>query len=127
MTNIIKQFNNIVEDLLNQTTYLIGSKYLYNFKILIQFNSVLPIDKFTSTMLPYKKYIMNKDEKFFMSSEIEFAGYNNIGYSDIIDLKQIFTNINEESKENIWEILQALIMLCEDRSKYKSTSRYSFW
>ena len=87
---------------------------------------MLPIDKFTS-MLPYKKYIMNKDEKFFMSSEIEFDGYNNIGYSDIIDLKKIFTNINEESKENIWEILQALIMLCEDRSKYKSTPRQSFW
>ena len=127
MTNIIKQFNNIVEDLLNQTTYLIGSKYLYNFKILIQFNSVFPIDKFTSAMLPYKEYIMNKDEDFFMSSEIEFSGYNNIGYSDIIDLKKIFTNINEESKENIWEILQALIMLCEERSKYKPTSRYSFW
>ena len=125
--NIIKQFNCIVEDLLDQTTYLIGSKYLYNFKILIQFNSVLPIDKFTSGMLPYKQYIMNKDEDFFMSSEIEFDGYNNIDYSDIIDLKKIFTNINEESKENIWEILQALIMLCEERSKTKSTPRYSFW
>jgi hypothetical protein len=125
MTNIIKQFNSIVEDLLRQTTYLIGSKYLYNFKILIQFNSVLPIDKFTSAMLPYKQHIMKKNTDFFMSKDVEFS-YNNINYSDIIDLKKIFTNIDEESKENIWEILQALILLCEERSKHIPISQ-SYW
>lgn len=119
--NVIKQFNLIVEDLLKQTTYLIGTKYLYNFKILIQFNSILPIEKFTSTLYPYKERIMNKDIDFFINKDIEFNGYNNINTNDIIDLKNIFINIDEDSKENIWEILQALILLCEERSNTRTT------
>ena len=127
MTQIVKQFNSIVEDLLRQTTHLIGTKYLFNFKTIIQFNAILPMDKFTINMLPYKSYIMAKNTDFFMNAEVDLSGYNAINYNDIIDLKQIFTNIDEESKENIWEILQALVILCEDRSISKPSARSSFW
>lgn len=115
----IKEFNCIVEDLLKQTTGLIGTKYLFNFKTLIRLNSVLPIEKFTSTMLPYKHYINTKNSDFFMSQSINGYSYNNISTNDIIDLQKIFLNIDSESKENIWSILQALIVLCEDRLKMK--------
>jgi hypothetical protein len=120
--NVIKQFNLIVEDLLKQTTYLLGNKYLFNFKTLIQFNAVQPIEKFTIFLYPYKDHIMNKDIDFFINSDIEFSGYNNININDIIDLKKIFKNIDDESKDNIWEILQALVLLCEEKYKSKSAS-----
>lgn len=122
MNNIVKQFNSIVQDLLEQTTSMLGSKYLFNFKTLIHFNSCLPIDKFTNIMLPYKNYIMTKNTCFFMNKDIKSFEYSNINNNDIIDLKKIFLNIDEESKDNIWESLQALILLCEERNNKKNCS-----
>ena len=124
--NTVKEFNVIVEDLLKQTTQLIGTKYLFNFKTLTRMNATLPIEKFTTTILPYKKYIMTKNSDFFMEKPIDNYGniYNNISTNDIIDLKNIFLNIDSDSKENIWGILQALVILCEDRVNNKQKSLF---
>ena len=128
MAAIIKNFNTIVEDLLKQTTCLIGTKYLFNFKKLIQFNSSLPIQQFTKSMIPYKIHIMNRDTDFFINSNIDLNNYNDINYNDIINLKQIFLNIDDESKNNIWDTLQALIILCEDRLQYVTNKNAnSYW
>ena len=126
MTHIIKQFNNIVADLLEQTTDLIGQKYLFNFTTIIRFNVAYPIDKFIINMLPLKNHIMAKNIDYFMNGNIDSLE-NNISNNDIIDLKQIFKNIDKHSQENIWEILQALIILCEERVANKPTVKYSFY
>jgi hypothetical protein len=120
MMNTIKQFNLIVEDLLTQTTNLLGTKYLSNFKMLIRFNSILPIEKFTEVLYPYKEHIMNKNVDFFVKEPVNLDGYSYINCNDIIDLKKIFLSIDNESKDNIWEILQALVLLCEERYKERS-------
>jgi hypothetical protein len=120
MTNIIKQFNSIVEDLLLQTTSLIGAKYLFNFKTIILCNSSMPIDKFTVNVLPYKHHIINRNLNFFINQDID--SYSN----DIIDLKNIFLNISEESRNNIWDILHALIILCSERLAYKNNNMSCF-
>ena len=125
MNNIVKQFNLIVEDLLEQTTSMLGTKYLFNFKTLLHYNYFLPIDKFTNTMLPYKQYIMAKNTSFFMNKDINNFEYSNINNNDIIDLKKIFINIDNESKDNIWESLQALILLCEERQSYNAIKQFS--
>lgn len=125
MNNIVKQFNSIVEDLLEQTTSMLGTKYLFNFKTLLHYNYFLPIDKFTNTMLPYKQYIMAKNTSFFMNKDINNFEYSNINNNDIIDLKKIFINIDNESKDNIWESLQALILLCEERQSYNAIKQFS--
>ena len=111
MNTIITQFNLIVEDLLQQTTIMLGTKYLFNFKTIVIFNCSAPIDKFTTIMLPYKEYIMKKNTSFFMNKDIKTHNYS----TDIIDLKKIFMTIDDDSKNNIWDSLQALILLCEDR------------
>ena len=85
----------------------------------------MPIDKFTITMLPYKNYIMTKNTSFFMNKDIKKFEYSNINNDDIIDLKKIFINIDNESKDNIWESLQALILLCEERQSYNMTKQCS--
>ena len=120
MSNIIKDFNTIVEDLLIQTTYLVGTKYLFNYRMMVRVNLIAPIENFTENMLHYKNQINNKDIDFFINKNIDCSKYNiDINNNDIFDLKKIFLNIDEESKENIWRILQALIILCEDRLKLK--------
>lgn len=121
MNNIIKQFNLIVEDLLLQTTTLIGNKYLFNFKTIILYNASMPIDKFIVTILPYKEHIISRNLNFFINQEIDCRNYTN----DIIDLKNIFLNISEESRNNIWDILHALIILCEERLKCKSNHMFA--
>ena len=109
MSHIIKEFNTIAEDLLRQTTCFLGTTYLSKFKTVIIFNSSVPINKYISGFLPYKTYIMNKDTEFFMNTDVS----NNKYYNDMIDLKGIFSTIDDESKDNIWEILQALLILAE--------------
>ena len=127
MVNIVKKFNIIAEDLLRQTAHLIGSTYLTKFKTVILFNSSVPIEKFKLNLLPYKNYIINKDTEFFMNSEINLSETNKKYYNDMIDLKDIFSKIDNESKENIWEILQALIILCEAYlNKHVTTSNHAY-
>ena len=45
-SEIIKQFNNIVESFLGQLSPLIGNNYLFYFKKFIKINSILPIKNF---------------------------------------------------------------------------------
>ena len=123
MTNIIKDFNKITLDLLEQTIDLVGTKYLFNFKTIIQFNAIAPIEKFTETMLPHRNEIINRNVDFFINHSKNINGYNNINNNDIIDLGDIFLKIDKSEQENIWDILYALIILCEDRLKSKNSSK----
>ena len=114
-SNIIKKFNSIVLDLLEQTIDMIGTKFLFNFKLMTRINAVAPIEKFTTTMLPYKKQIISRNVEFFINESKNLEHYNNINQNDMIDLKNIFLNIDMESQENIWDILEVLISLAEER------------
>ena len=116
MSNIIIQFNTIVEDLLQQTTSLVGTKYLFNYKMMVRMNVIAPIEHFTVAMLPYKKYILDKNTDFFLNKRIDCSQSNKITTDDIFNLKKIFTEIDQESQDNIWNILTALIILCEERN-----------
>ena len=123
MSNIIQQFNTIVEDLLVQTTNLVGTKYLFNYRMMVRMNVIAPIERFTTSMLYYKDEINNKNINFFINKDIDCSKYNTINNNDIFDLKNIFLNIDKESQENIWQILQALIILSEKRLEMKNPSR----
>ena len=118
MSDIIIQFNKIVLDLLQQTTNLIGSKHLFNYKLMVRMNSSLPIDKFINIILPLRAEIINKDIDFLLSK----AKSTNININEIIDLENIFKNIDDNSKENIWQILHALILLAHERVVNKTNN-----
>lgn len=109
MNTIIKQFNDISIDFLTQTSSLVGSSYLYKFKLMTKVNCVYAIDSFIQNVLPYKNKIVNRDETFFMNKSID--NY----MDDIIGIKQIYHTLDEESKNNIWEIVLALVYLAEER------------
>ena len=117
MSDTIKKFNSIVKDLLEQTIDLIGTKYLFNFKLMTKINALAPIEKFTSNMLPYKQYILERDVIFFLNKKYELN--SNINQNEIIDLQKIFLNIDAESQENIWDTLHVLIILAEERLNSK--------
>ncbi len=113
MNQIINKFNEISIDFLNQTAPLTGYSYLYKFKMLTQFNSIYAIDAFIQNVLPYKHKIITRNESFFLNKSIETSYID-----DIIGIKQIYHKLDKQSKNNIWDIIIALIYLAEERFIY---------
>ena len=120
--NLIIKFNEIFLDLLNQVSPLIGSKYSMYFKNLIKFNSVAPIKNFCLHAIPHKNKIIEKDPSYFLNEEMyknEVERSNNTYNEDntdrylieILNLKSIYMTIDDKSKDNLWDIVNALLIL----------------
>jgi hypothetical protein len=114
MNNIIKEFNDISIDFLTQTSSIVGSSYLYKFKLMTRFNSIFAIDLFIQRVLPFKNKIIEHDESFFLNKNIDNDDDNDY-MDDIIGIKQVYHTLDRQSKENIWDIVLALVYLAEER------------
>ena len=110
--NTINQFNNITLDFIKQTEKITGKSYSCQFKLLISINNIIAIDMYIKKILPYKKYIYNKDERFFINMDIDNMSY----FTDIIALKKVFKGLDRETKNNIWEYIQALTILADEKN-----------
>ena len=82
----------------------------YKFKLMTKVNSIFAIDLFIQRVLPFKKRILNRDETYFLNKSVD----NNY-MDDVIGIKQIYHTLDNESKDNIWEIVLALVYLAEER------------
>ena len=118
---IIKSFNSIIESFLLQTSELVGTTFYKYFKKIIKVNSLIAIESAISYLLPFKDKIFAKDETYF-TNESNYMDTLNDGcatnkisndkvLSEIFRLKDIYYKLNEESQENVWSILQALVQL----------------
>jgi len=115
----IKAFNSIIEDFLKQTTPIVGTTYYFYFSKLVKANATLPINYASSHLLKYKEKILNKDISYFSDknniseeiSELESKYNNNDIMFEILRLKDIYYKLNESSRDNVWDILQALLLL----------------
>jgi hypothetical protein len=112
MNNIVKEFNKISIDFLEQTSQIAGKKYLCKFKFITGINNMYAIDRFIKNVLPYREYINTRDESFFLNKNVdsEFA-------EDIVWIKEAYFKLDDVSKENIWNIVTALVLLAEERQK----------
>ena len=117
MNSIVKEFNKISIDFLEQTSQLAGKKYLSKFKFITGVNNMYAIDRFIKNVLPYKEYISAKDEEFFVNKNVdsEFA-------EDIIWIKEAYFKLDDISKDNVWNIVTALVLLAEERQKLTKKS-----
>lgn len=117
-----EKFNTILKQLLEDTKSIVGSSYLFNFNIIIAFNNQLPIQKFCEYCLNYKDKIKSRDPTYFLNDKLyqdELSNLDDKEYylNEILNLKEIYLKIDDDSKNNLWDILEALIILAE---KYKS-------
>jgi len=112
----IKNFNSILESFLKQLIPITGSTYHNYFCKAIKINSLLPIQKFAKYGLKYKNKIMEKDESYFDNNDnhTEVLKNHNDKLSDILKLKNIYHNLDDKSKENVWSYFQALLILTEE-------------
>jgi hypothetical protein len=111
--NIVNQFNEILSSFLIQLSPLIGTTYNYKFEQIVKINSKTVIESFLVYALPVRDKIINKDETYFETNEDYKTKLNSdtISINDIINLKDIYKTLDIESKENIWDIIRALLEL----------------
>jgi len=124
LKTIIINFNKIIENLLEQTQNMTDTSYLFYFKKIIRVNSLKPIQTFYKYAYIHKKYIIEKNPKYFLNdNNIKKNLDNNYDeyFIEIIKLKQIYINIDDDSKENLWKILNALVILTD---KYIEINSY---
>jgi hypothetical protein len=111
---VIKEFNEILEYLLIQVTPIIGDKYHFRFKQIVKANITLPIEQFLVHILPKRDKVLNKDESLFNSSLITETFDDNDLLSKILTLENNYKELQQSSKDNIWDFFQALLILGED-------------
>jgi len=126
-SNIIKEFNSILESFLGQLSPLIGTTYNFYFKKLTKVNSILPIQQFCNNVYPYKKKIMEEDESYFSdannySNDVDnMKNYFNTTQENTLDeilrLKDVYYKLDTNSKKAVWSIFKALVILSEDYLK----------
>ncbi len=114
MKHIIKKFNDISINLLEQTSSLTGNSYMNKFKLLIKVNCTMPIDTFIQHILPHKEKIITKNEEFFIIKSQETIYFN-----EILGLTEIYYKLDEDSRNGIWDIMLALMYLAEERHNLK--------
>ena len=123
----IKQFNEIFSTLLIQVSPLVGSTYYNNFTTLIKYNSVMPIEQFAINVLPVKEMILTKNDSFFLAKDFvksydgEFLiqSSKEQAMQELLKLKDIYSQLDTESKKNMWDFFQALLCISEDYVKAK--------
>lgn len=124
---IIKEFNIILETFLNQLSPLIGTTYHHYYKQLTKVNAILPIQQFSNNVYPHKKKIIEEDETYFTDTNTHYEGIGNMQeyfktdeettLNEILRLKDIYYQLNENSRKEVWSYFKALIILSEDYIK----------
>lgn len=139
----IKDFNEIFSSLLIQISPHIGSSYHIQFDQIIKYNSLLPIEQFLVYALPRKDKILSRNEEYFTTitnvSSVEKFCENMVSskeeiidkkvnndnskhvkaMNEILRLQDIYINLDDTSKSNIWDIFQALLIIGEEYVKIK--------
>lgn len=124
-------FNNQVENFIRDLLKILPDNrdikvFNEKFKLIKGSNPRLTIESFLMYIYPYQKYIMDKDERYFLSDDLdkELSGNTKLLEESGADseyvltkslgLKELWTNeLNQEQKEVIWKYFQVMIKLCE--------------
>lgn len=121
--DIIKNFNSILSDFLKQVSPIIGTTYHHQFTQLIKINCVDPIINFSyyvhNSEEPLATYIETRDESYFKNTNnhkkhIDELTNSNNTLMEIIKLQGIYSQLNKESQDNVWDIFQALLQLSKE-------------
>jgi len=125
----IRTFNDLVESFLKQISPIIGTSYHHYFTKLIKFNAVMPIKNFIYYVFneekPLKQKILDRDESYFtnVDNHADEAKKVTDATSDpldeIIRLKGIFEKLSNESKDNVWDMTQAMLIIAMEYMELK--------
>jgi hypothetical protein len=124
-SNVVVQFNEVLSSFLIQIVPIVGSTYHSNIQKIIKYNSALPVENFLYYAIEYRDKILNRDDTYFLDDKVITS---NIEREDKLDevfqLRNIYIYLDKTSKDNVWDILQALLILGEDYIKIKYGQKY---
>ena len=115
----IKQFNEILSSFLIQVSPLVGTTYHRQFQEIVKYNSLLPLEQFLVHALPVRDKIISRDETYFSNTtnhKDQIGNDENI-LNEILRLQDIYVQLDETSKSNVWDIFQAMLILGEEYIK----------
>ena len=123
-SEIIKTFNEILDSFLIQISPLVGTTYHYQFQQITKINSIMPIEQFLVYALPLRDKILNRDESYFSNTENHKDKIGNDEYTlnEILRLQTIYSKLDDKSRSNVWDILQAMLVLGEDYIRIRTNS-----
>lgn len=124
----IKQFNEILSSFLIQISPLVGSTYHQQFQTIVKYNSLLPIEQFLVHALPVRDKILTRDESYFnnTTNHLEKIGDNEYILNEILRLQNIYGQIDDESRSNVWDIFQAMLILGEEYINIKVKNKHLY-
>ncbi len=124
-TEKIKQFNEILSSFLIQVSPLVGSTYNQQFETIVKYNSLLPIEQFLVHALPVREKILTRDESYFNdnTNHLEKIGDNSYVLNEILRLQNIYGQLDETSRSNVWDIFQAMLILGEEYVSIKYANK----
>lgn len=124
----IKQFNEILSSFLIQISPLVGSTYHQQFQTIVKYNSILPIEQFLVHALPVRDKILSRDESYFnnTTNHLEKIGDNEYVLNEILRLQNIYCQIDDESRSNVWDIFQAMLILGEEYINIKVKNKHLY-
>jgi len=111
MATTVNAFNDMMQQFLDELVLTFPDekklvKYQNTFVLLRKTNGKKPLSEFMSSISPYAKYLMQKDEEFFKTHAAEVPFLNDL------DIQRLWnSDLSETSKSAIWQYLQTLYIL----------------
>ncbi len=114
----VNDFNNILYSLFEQVKDKINNTYLIKYKLLVAVNPTSPINNFKEFIYPNKKKILLRDESFFLN-ETNYIKNNELSNfeSYIKEIKMIYGQLDNDSKDSIWEYFICMTYICKKYCK----------
>jgi hypothetical protein len=114
MSNITK-FNTTINNLFDDLAKLYPDNKMFivnkeKFNMLIKYNAKKFMNEFYTHLYKYKNEIINEDENFFLE---KISNLENNNLKQIIDLKDLWINLNNDNKKTLWLYFQVLITLID--------------
>ena len=118
MENTIEQFNDIAYKLIVDLAEITDSSKIKMSKsvfiTIVEENPSTPIEKFILNILPHKEHIVTKNVDFFISYKFDEIEEKSV-LKDILSLKSLWSNLNENDKDNVFKYL---LQLCNASEYY---------
>ena len=119
--SILTAFNTQVQNLIDDLNKLYPNEKDINlfkekFKLIKFANPRLIIENFIVYVYPYKEFIMNKNEIYFIEEDNSInreCDKNEISLTKVINFKKLWKKTSDKNKGAIWKYFQVLIILAE--------------
>ena len=115
--NLIQFLDELIEQFPTETDFIIGRVFLKD-----RISSEVMMNGFIKEVVPLKKMILERDEKFFLESNISL--FNGFDKNKVNHFKTLWRSslLDEDDREIMWQWFSTFLLLAEQYQKLKSES-----